>query len=604
MLTYFLKVIFCTALFYGLYALLFRREKMLVFNRFYLLGSLAVSFIIPSITFKVAAPSSTPTDYFLSGYTVETLYPVTTEASAAPAFTLAKLLVWGVAFISLVILLRLIINFYKIRRKGLGGKTVYYNNTKLVLLEKHSVPYSFWDTIYLNKKEFEDGAIEHEIIEHEMAHIRQKHSLDILFIEFLTAITWFNPILYLYKRAIKINHELLADAAVTNGFQDVVAYQNILLQRASGLTKMGLASSFNFILTKKRIIMLQKQFNRKRSLLLGLTALPVMAIAIFMGCNTIQQKESETTSAEPQPTLTEGSTASEDSATAETVPFSEPKSIKAFPEGPGASDREIEEYNAAIAKGRYEYGNYVWGKGVNINNTLKLYEKMTYDQRKNAAALPPPPPPPPLVTSLSQQEFDEWPAIYEYTYPGEDKPYHFELKSQQLPKDAHNIVLKAVDNKLIQVLIFYKDKRPVSEDVSTPDKIKEFEKKYGIPLLPPPPVPAAPPAPKDPQTKVPPPPPAPTSSLSEETISKLSEWPVILESASGKSVTAAQLKGVKVPSGFDNVVFKFVDEKPEKAFLVSGKKIQVVDIATVTHRQEFEKKFGIKMPDKIPAIPL
>ncbi|MCH5687428.1 M56 family metallopeptidase [Niabella sp. W65] len=98
---------------------------------------------------------------------------------------------------------------------------------------------------------------------HELAHIRQKHSWDILFLELLKIITWFNPFIYWYKRSVMINHELLADAAVIKQLGDVRSYQVVLLQRAAMQSSLALASSFTFYITKKRLTMLLKKPDKK-----------------------------------------------------------------------------------------------------------------------------------------------------------------------------------------------------------------------------------------------------------------------------------------------------------------------------------------------------
>ncbi|MFT4094880.1 MAG: M56 family metallopeptidase [Niabella sp.] len=120
------------------------------------------------------------------------------------------------------------------------------------------------------------------MLEHELAHTRQKHSLDILFFELLQIVCWFNPVFFLYKRSVKINHELLADAAVVKKSGNVHSYQNILLQRATAPSALALASSFNFLTTKKRLIMLTKRTNLYRAGLKALSVLPLLGLLVFL----------------------------------------------------------------------------------------------------------------------------------------------------------------------------------------------------------------------------------------------------------------------------------------------------------------------------------
>ncbi|WP_369410682.1 M56 family metallopeptidase [Flavobacterium taihuense] len=113
-------------------------------------------------------------------------------------------------------------------------------------------------TIFINEQDFNNNNIAPELIVHETAHIKQKHTYDILFIEVLQILFWFNPIIILYKRAIKLNHEFLADETVNAAFKSVYQYQNMLLSFASNERKVALASSINYLITKKRLIMMTK----------------------------------------------------------------------------------------------------------------------------------------------------------------------------------------------------------------------------------------------------------------------------------------------------------------------------------------------------------
>lgn len=81
----------------------------------------------------------------------------------------------------------------------------------LVLLKDDVLPFTFLNYFFVSQKQYNESALEPEILEHELAHIQQRHSCDILFIEILKCVFWFNPILVLYKKAIELNHEFLAD---------------------------------------------------------------------------------------------------------------------------------------------------------------------------------------------------------------------------------------------------------------------------------------------------------------------------------------------------------------------------------------------------------
>lgn len=281
MLVYLLKMIACSAAFYGLYMLLFHNEKMFVFNRFYLLGSILLSFFIPLVTITVEMPViSLPVTSDQDVVVAEGKVLSTSGISFSDYMTHWVVMIF--IAVSACLMFRLIRNYLKLRGVAKQGHRLYINNIQVILLDQLLTPHSFLNTIFLNKEEYNSGRIEDEVIQHEIAHIQQKHSWDIFLIECLQAFTWFNPIIYLYKRSIKINHELLADAAVVKQLDNMRSYQHILLQRAGAQPSLALASSFHFFITKKRIIMLQKKANPVIAGLKATLSLPLLALLIFV----------------------------------------------------------------------------------------------------------------------------------------------------------------------------------------------------------------------------------------------------------------------------------------------------------------------------------
>ena len=169
-----------------------------------------------------------------------------------------------------------------------------FESTTLVLVEENILPHTFLNYIFINKNDYENRKIEGELFTHELAHVRQKHTLDVLFIEFLKTIFWFNPILVFYKKAIQLNHEFLADEKVVKSYNNVPFYQSLLLEKASWNSNFYLASNLNFLVTKKRLIMMTKTTSKSRALLKKLAVLPVLAGLIFISCNKSETKSQET----------------------------------------------------------------------------------------------------------------------------------------------------------------------------------------------------------------------------------------------------------------------------------------------------------------------
>ncbi|MBT8296005.1 MAG: M56 family metallopeptidase, partial [Gramella sp.] len=163
-------------------------------------------------------------------------------------------------------------------------------NYVFVLLERKISPYTFLNYIFLNRTEYRNNAISKAILEHEKVHVDQRHSLDLLIVEFIQIFFWFNPIFHWIKRSMKLNHEYLADEGVINKEIDAVQYSGILCNYSSGHYHNILSSPMSQSLIKKRIIMISKTFSiRKLTLRLGLLV-PVLVFCLYFFNNEIKAK--------------------------------------------------------------------------------------------------------------------------------------------------------------------------------------------------------------------------------------------------------------------------------------------------------------------------
>ena len=127
---------------------------------------------------------------------------------------------------------------------------------------------------------------------HELAHVNQKHSYDILFIELIRCLFWINPFLYFYKRAIQLNHEFLADEAVNNSFKNVYSYQVLLLEKAGMYKAINIASQFNYQVTKKRLMMMTKTTSASIKACKQFAILPILLVSMYVfGRNVVVQQK-------------------------------------------------------------------------------------------------------------------------------------------------------------------------------------------------------------------------------------------------------------------------------------------------------------------------
>lgn len=298
MTDFLLKSTLCLGLLYAVYFFLLEKEKMHHFNRFFLLFSLVFSLIIPFISFEIYVES------------VETITHGIVQAMPISSVPIEEktdylfIILWCIyGVVTTILLIRFVANLIKIQRKINSNTTDRIQNSTLVLLNEKVLPHTFLNSIFINKNDYENRKIEAELYTHELTHVSQKHTLDILFIEILKTIFWFNPILILYKKAIQLNHEFLADEKVVKSYNNVPFYQNLLLEKASWNKTFYLASNLNFLVTKKRLIMMTKTASAKIILLKKIALLPLLTGLIYFLCvETVAQQKSKSPNTQTQQT--------------------------------------------------------------------------------------------------------------------------------------------------------------------------------------------------------------------------------------------------------------------------------------------------------------
>jgi beta-lactamase regulating signal transducer with metallopeptidase domain len=237
--------------FLGFYYLVLEREKMHQFNRFYLLFSIVISLVIPFLTFEIIKIVPVVQN-------IETLNTVLTS-SAVPEnemqenslpiqenINVTPYILWSLyGIVSILLVIRFGKNICKLISKSKSNPIVKYKNAHLILIEEKTLPHTFLNSIFINVEDYHNRNIEDELYTHELVHVTQKHTLDILFVELLKVIFWFNPLFIFYKKAIQLNHEFLADEEIVKTYNNVPFYQSLLLQKCNGNPTIYLASNLN-----------------------------------------------------------------------------------------------------------------------------------------------------------------------------------------------------------------------------------------------------------------------------------------------------------------------------------------------------------------------
>ena len=275
----FLKSTFFLLIFYGIYKLLLEKTNMHFYKRFYLLAAVVFSFIFPFIVFTIHTIEPV---VFRSGLPLQpdedlpALFVLKEKTEGV--YKVAGCLLYVV--ITLVLFFRFVRNihyFFREKKKGIEIKKGTFN---LVLLDYRVAPHSFLSWVFISASDYNTDMLPQEVLWHEEAHVRQKHTLDIFLIELLLVFFWFQPMLYFFRKAIKSNHEFMADEVVVKQTHNIVDYQNYLVDAIYPARKLALSSAFLFNLTKKRLLMMTTKTNILHRRILSV--IPFMVLGLLL----------------------------------------------------------------------------------------------------------------------------------------------------------------------------------------------------------------------------------------------------------------------------------------------------------------------------------
>ncbi len=263
------------ALFYAFYWLVLRRETFFALNRAFLLGGAVLSLGLPLL--RVPSP-------FVRTVVYSRALPVSvdTAAAAAPAQSIGLPDILSVAYLAGAGLFLLLFLVRLGRLALLVGRCgcVRHHGLKVVLCGHPGESFSFFKFVFLNKSHIPEADMD-RVLTHELAHVRQLHSFDIIFSELLTVIQWFNPFVWPYKSSLRETHEYLADRAVIAQGCGLARYQLLIVEQHVGGQLLELASSFRTSQIKRRIVMLSRQETRGLARWKPLLALP-LALALVL----------------------------------------------------------------------------------------------------------------------------------------------------------------------------------------------------------------------------------------------------------------------------------------------------------------------------------
>lgn len=286
----------CLLLFYMIYWLALRKETFFNLNRYYLVFSLLISVLLPLFPLHYTVlikQIATPNLY----NTIQEGYQPLQESSqieSNPINYFNHIALW-------IYFSGFTITFIRLTKQTLGllylvltHNRIKYSNHQLLENNKYDLPFSFFNIIFLNPNIHKKEDLP-DILEHEIVHIREKHWLDLLIIELLTVIFWFNPFIWFYERSIKQNHEYMADRGVISQGCNLRRYQILLVNQLMGVQIMGVTNNLNFALGTTRLSMMTKEKTRKIKFLKLTWALPILGILLGIFAEPVYQVKAATT---------------------------------------------------------------------------------------------------------------------------------------------------------------------------------------------------------------------------------------------------------------------------------------------------------------------
>jgi hypothetical protein len=277
LLIFLIKSIGLIGMFYLAYFLLLRKETFFNSNRWFLLAGLISSVVLPLIVFtKIVWVDPTPTNFDWSNI------PMTTNAVEKEAFEINWYLVFAIVYLIgiLVFLMKFIFDFYSLS-KVLKGKTIQHQaDFKFIDVTENIAPFSYFNSIVYNSSLYSETELEN-ILEHEKVHSEQNHTVDVLISRLFCVFFWFNPFIWLYKKAVLQNLEFIADSEASKKISDKKAYQMTLLKITTQENCVVLTNHFYQSLIKKRIVMLNKNQSNKRNSWKYAVVLPLLGAFVF-----------------------------------------------------------------------------------------------------------------------------------------------------------------------------------------------------------------------------------------------------------------------------------------------------------------------------------
>ena len=292
-IVYSLKVSVFLIAFYLMFKSLMSRETLHRANRFLILGTMVLSFALPFCHLTVSADSPAVVSRSVSQSVVmleEVIVGGGTAARAIDWRTVAVMAFYAGIVACFVRMIVSIIGVLRIVRRG--QRQQLDDGSVLVVVDGEQAPFSWVKYIIISRKDHDESL--QQVLTHEQAHIRYRHSIDLLVCDVLCCLQWFNPAMWLLRQELCAIHEYEADKAVLDSGVNAKQYQILLIKKAAGGKWYSIANSLNHSKLKYRITMMSRKKSSGWTMVKALYVLPIAAFAAIAFANC-SKTESEST---------------------------------------------------------------------------------------------------------------------------------------------------------------------------------------------------------------------------------------------------------------------------------------------------------------------
>ena len=493
--SYLLKLSISLSVVFLFYHFVLRRLTFYTWNRWYLIGYSVLCFFLPFVDISFALEQSD-----IKNSPVVKWVPVLgqrigleTGADSGPVSGWEYALLVLVAGVG-VMLVRLGIQLISIYRMRKRSSMISQDGIRIYQVDAPIIPFSFGDSIFINQHQHSSFELE-EIIRHEFVHVKQKHSVDIIWGELLCLLNWYNPFAWLLKKSIRQNLEFIADRHVLEQGMDRKQYQYLLL-KVIGNNHFSIANQFNFSSLKKRIAMMNKLRSAKFHLVKFMFVLPLVSVMLLAFRNEWKKQE-------PRNELVSAAVVTGNDTLPDKLPPPPP------PPPPAQSVNPMKDFlkkNPGVKDVSWAFKDNEEAAIIFVHKKDGKVEE--YDIRKESVkseflskygAIPMPPPPPPAAPGMSVvvkgYPIAPPPPAEPITVQGYPIPppapngevvvigYAKPPSPVKLPDHIKSISIKD-GGKAVVVL---KNGKTEEYDLKNPEEKKKFEARYPVPPPPPPP---------------------------------------------------------------------------------------------------------------------